>query len=146
MLHLWTWERLMIGGIGMTWEWFWNSMEYMGAIKSFNEGSKCCIGIERTEIEWFQVTDGLRQRCIISLWLFITYMDGVVKKVVNGSNKNWSGSRVSGEGRKWEANHLLFVGDKVLVTSSEDKMNEWAGGCEWVKVPAILCISRREYS
>ena len=31
--------------------------------------------------EWFKIESGLRQKCIMSPWLFNVYMDGVMKEV-----------------------------------------------------------------
>ena len=34
-------------------------------------------------IEWFHVSVGLRQGCVMSPWLFTVYMDGVVREANN---------------------------------------------------------------
>ena len=31
--------------------------------------------------EWFPINVGLRQSCVMSIWLFNIYMDGVVREV-----------------------------------------------------------------
>ena len=37
--------------------------------------------MRREEGEWFRVGVGLRQGCVMSPWLFIVFMDGVMKEV-----------------------------------------------------------------
>ena len=41
-------------------------------------GSKACVRVGNEVSEWFPVRVGLRQGCVMSLWLFNFYIDGVV--------------------------------------------------------------------
>ena len=56
------------------------------AVQSLYERSEACVRICRKESEWFEVSVGLRQGCVMSLWLFNLFMDGVMKEV---REKNW---------------------------------------------------------
>ena len=70
--------------------------------------------------EWLQVDVGLRQGCVMFPWLFIAYMNGVVREV---------SSRVLGKGMellsandgRFEIN-LLFANDTALMADSEEKL------------------------
>ena len=71
------------------------------------------------ESEWFHVRVDLRQGCVMSPWLFNMYMEGVVKELKRRVMERGVALRISGEGREWEGNELVFVDDTTLVTDSE---------------------------
>ena len=50
-------------------------------MKSLYVGSKACVRIGNEVSELFPVRVGLRQRCVMSPWLFNLYIDGVVSEV-----------------------------------------------------------------
>ena len=50
-------------------------------VQSLYEKSEACVKVCREEGEWFEVGVGLRQRCVMSLWLFSLLMDAVMKEV-----------------------------------------------------------------
>ena len=45
--------------------------------------SKSCGRVGNEVSEWFPVRVGLRQGCVMSLWLFNLYIDGGVVREVN---------------------------------------------------------------
>ena len=49
--------------------------------KSLYVGSKACVRVGNEVSEWFPVRVGLRQGCVMSLWLFNLDIDGVVREV-----------------------------------------------------------------
>lgn len=49
----------------------------LNAVKIFYRESKVYVRVERVLSEWFQITVGVRQGCVMSPWLFNVYMDGV---------------------------------------------------------------------
>ena len=67
-----TWNALRIYGIGG---------RLLKGVKSLYEESKACFRVENEVSEWFPVRMGLRQGCVMSLWLFNLYIDGVVREV-----------------------------------------------------------------
>ena len=74
--------------------------------------------------EWFSVGVGLRQGCVMSLWLFNLFIDGVVREV----NTNVLGrglGLVDERDHMWELNQLLFADDTVFVADSEEKLRQW---------------------
>ena len=69
--------------------------------------------------EWFLVTVGLKQGCVISPWLFNECMEGVVREVnvkvlVKGMEL------MSANGGRFEINQLLFADDTALVADSDE--------------------------
>ena len=50
-------------------------------MQSFYVASRACVRVGNVVSEWFPVTVGLRQGCVMSPWLFNVYMDGVVREV-----------------------------------------------------------------
>ena len=65
----------------------WNVLRLYGidgrllrGVRSLYVGSKACVRVGN-EGEWFPVRVGLRQGCVMSLWLFNLYIDGVVREV-----------------------------------------------------------------
>ena len=83
--------------------------------------------------EWFPVRVGLRQGCVMSLWLFSLYIDGVVREV-NARALGRGLKLVDGNDNEWELNQLLFVDDTVVVADSERKLcqlvTEFGRACE----------------
>ena len=66
----------------------WNVLRLYGiggrllrGVRSLYVGSKACVRVENEVSEWFPVRVGLRQRCVMSPWLFSLYIDGVVREV-----------------------------------------------------------------
>ena len=63
----------------------WNFLRLNGIggrllrVKSLYVGSKACVRVGNEASEWFPVSVGLRQGCVMSLWLFTMYIDGVVR-------------------------------------------------------------------
>ena len=55
----------------------------MSGIKSMYVDSSACVRI-KGESKQFKMDSGVRQGCIMSPWLFIVYMDGVMKEVGMG--------------------------------------------------------------
>ena len=51
----------------------------MEIFKSFYKNSKNWVSVRRGEAELFNVQVGLKQDCVMSLWLFIVHMDETIK-------------------------------------------------------------------
>ena len=69
----------------------WNVLRLYGiggrlllGVKSFYVGSKACVRVGNEVSEWFPVRVGLRQGCVMSLWLFNLYTDRAVNARVLG--------------------------------------------------------------
>ncbi len=65
------------------WLALWNVLQLYGvggkllsAMKSFYEEASTCVKISDETSEHFEIKVGLRQRCVMSPWLFNTYLHG----------------------------------------------------------------------
>ena len=63
------WNLLRLNGIGG---------RLLQGVNSLYVGSKACVRVGNKVSEWFPVRVGLRQGCVMLLWLFNLYTDGVV--------------------------------------------------------------------
>ena len=88
----------------------------LNGIKSFYEN--CRVRVRRELTDWFNVGVGLKQRCIMSPWLFNVLMDGVVR----GMEREGKGIRLRSGEREWEVSVLLFADNAVLVAESGEKL------------------------
>ena len=70
--------------------------------------------------EWFPVNVGLRQGCVMSPWLFIEYIDCVVREV-NARALAKGLELLSVNGGRFEINKLLFADETALVADSDEK-------------------------
>ena len=120
---LWIWKWSMIRSIGM-----WEMLRVYGvggillkAVQSFYIDSRACVRVGMDASEWFSVNVGFRQGCVMSLWLFNVYMDGVGREV----NARVLGKELylrSVNGGRFEIKQLLFADDTALVADSEEKL------------------------
>ena len=76
-------------------------------MKTLYVGSKACVWVRNEVSEWFPVTVGLRQGCVMLPWLFNLYIDGVVREV-NARVLGRGLKLVGGNDNEWELNQLLF--------------------------------------
>ena len=121
------WNVLILYGIGG---------RLLRGVKSLYVGSKACVRVGNEVSELFPVRVGLRQGCVMSLWLFNLYIDGVVREL---------NARVLGRGLKlvewkdngWELNQLLFADDTLVVADSERKL------CQLVTEFGRVCERRK---
>ena len=84
------------------------------AVQSFYVDSRVCVRVGNDVSEWFPV--GLRQGCVMSLWLFNVYMDVVVREVNVRVLEKWL-ELLSANGGRFEINQLLFADDTALVAA-----------------------------
>ena len=103
------------------------------AVQSFYVDSRAYVRVGNDVSEWFPVTVGLRQGCVMSPRLFNVYVDGVVREV-NVKVLGKGLELLSANGGRFEINQLLFADDTALVADSEEKlgrlMSEFVRGCE----------------
>ena len=118
----------------------WNVLRLYGiggrllqGVKSLYVGSKACVRVGNEVCGWFPVRVGLRQGCVMPLWLFNLYIDGVEREV-NARVLGRGLELVDGNDSEWELNQLLFADDTVVVADSERKlcqlMTEFGRVCE----------------
>ena len=105
-------------------------------VKSLYVGNKACVRVGNEVSEWFPVRVGLRQGCVMSLWLFNLYIDGVVREV-NARVLGRGLKLVNGNDNEWELNQLLVADDTVVVADSERKL------CQLVTEFGRVCERRK---
>ena len=59
----------------------------LNGIKSIYVNLLACVRVKWSESECFRVDSGMRQGCIISLWLFNVYINEVMKEMKMGMGK-----------------------------------------------------------
>ena len=100
-------------------------------------GSKACVRVGNEVSEWFPVRVGLRKGCVMLLWLFNLYTDGVVREV-NARLLGRGLKLEDGNDKEWEMNQLLFAYDTVVVADCEKKLcqlvTEFGRVCERMKL------------
>ena len=59
----------------------------LSGIKSTYVDSLACVRVKGGESERFRIDSGVGQSCIMSPWLFIVYMNGMMKEVKMGMGR-----------------------------------------------------------
>ena len=82
--------------------------------------SLASVRVKGGEGEFSKIAGGVRQVCIMSLWLLSVYMDAVMKEVKIGIGR--MGMRFIEEERGWRLLGLLYADNLVLWVESEDNL------------------------
>ncbi len=86
-------------------------------IKSFYENASASVRVNRELSKSFKVKVGVRQGCVMSPWLFNTYMDGCIREMkVSVCDL---GSRLNVRGVEQPLVAGLYADDTVLLAESE---------------------------
>ena len=99
------WRMLGIYGVGG---------KLLSAVKSFYVDSRACVRVGNKESDTFVVKVDLRHGCVMSLWLFNVYMDGVVREVNARVGERGLGLSEGDRGQNWIVNQVLFADNTVL--------------------------------
>ena len=94
-------------------------------IRSMYVNSLAYVRVKGGENKCFRTTSGVRQRCIMSPWLFNIYMETMMKEVKMGMGKR--GVRFQEEGREWRLPGLLYADNLVLCGESEGGLRAMVG-------------------
>ena len=73
----------------------------------------------------FRIDSGVRPGCILSPWLFIVYMNKVMKEMNMGMGRREV--RFLEEGREWRLPGLLYADDLFLCGESEEDLRATVG-------------------
>ena len=101
--------------------------QVLSGMKSMYVDSSACVRVKGGESERFRIESGVRQGCIMSLWLFNAYMDAVMKKVKMGVEMGRRGVRFLEDGREWKLPGLSYADDLVLCGESEEDPRAMVG-------------------
>ena len=119
----------------------------MTAIRSMYLGSQACVRASGKMSGWFPITQGVRQGCVMSPWLFNVFMDGIIREV----KENLQGGV---QLTTTNVQMLLFADDVVMVTEKKDDMQrnldemkkvmeKWGMKMHWGKTK-VMVVSRTE--
>ena len=119
----------------------------MTAIRSMYLGSQACVRASGKMSGWFHITQGVRQGCVMSPWLFNVFMDGIIREV----KENLQGGV---QLTTTNVQMLLFADDVVMVTEKKDDMQrnldemnkvmeKWGTKMHWGKTK-VMVVSRTE--
>ena len=134
----------------------WNVLEEYGvtgrllrAIRSLYEKSEACVRVkdELSRCNWFPISQGVRQGCVMSPWLFNVFMDKIVRE---GMENFVGGVKMS----TTEVSIVLFADDVMLLTEREEDMetnlrelkkamSNWGMKIHWGKTK-VMVVSRQE--
>lgn len=81
--------------------------ELLDAVRALYRNSLCAVRTKSGLTDWFNITSGVRQGCVLSPLLFIVYMDRITKE----ANPN-----------EYEINELLFAGDHCLIHDNQEDL------------------------
>ena len=85
------------------------------AIQSMYLGSQACVRTSGKASGWFPITQGVRQGCVMSPWLFNVFMDGIMRETME---KLQGGVQLT----TTNVQLILFADDIVMVTEKEEDM------------------------
>ena len=92
----------------------------LSGIKSMCDNSSACVRIKGGGSEQFRIDSGVRQGRIMSPFLFMVYMDGVMQEVKMGFRRG--GLNFMEDGREWRFPILLYADDLVLCGESKEDL------------------------
>ena len=102
----------------------------LNGIKNIHVNTIACVRVNGGESKCFRINSGVRQECIMPLWLFNVYMDAMMKEVKMEMEKERT--EISREGREWRLSCLFYADDLVLCGESEEDLRVMVGlffGC-----------------
>ena len=116
------------------------------AIRSLYKKSEGCVRVKDELSSWFPITQGVRQGCVMSPWLFNVFMDKIVRE---GMEKFVGGVKMS----TTEVGVVLFADDVMLLTERKEDMeanlrelkkamNNWGMKIHWGKTK-VMMVSRK---
>ena len=83
--------------------------ELLRAVQSLYICSQAAVRTREGETDWFEVKCGLRQGCVLSLLLFIIFMDNIMKQ----ANQEENGIE-----------ELMFADDVELIADDQSRLQE----------------------
>ncbi len=90
-------------------EGIWNWWKLINGVTSFSKAANTCVEVNGKLRESFRIHEGVRQGCVMSLWLFNLFMDGIVRDESNGE------AHLCIDETKWQQNTMLFVDNTLLI-------------------------------
>ena len=105
----------------INWELLWNKLHTYGiggkifqSLRALYNNVKCAVKVNHTQTDWFSVTSGLKQGCILSTLLFNLYINDlsdVLSKLTKGILVD-----------NTYINHLCYADDLALIAENENDL------------------------
>ncbi len=105
------WDTLRVYGVGG---------QMLEGIRSFYENASASVRVNGELSESFSVKVGVRQGCVMSLWLFNIYMDGCIRELKVGVRD--LGARLNVRGVEQPLVAGLYADNTVLLAKSEEML------------------------
>ncbi len=111
------------------WKGLWDTLRVYGVggqlleeIRSFCDNASASVQVNEELSESFSDEVGVRQGCVLSLWLFNIYMDGCMREIKVGGRDLGATLNVRGVEQPLVAG--LYVDDTVLLAESEGRLQK----------------------
>ena len=103
----------------------WNVLRQMGIpehlivlMRNLYLGQEANVKTEHGETEWFPISKGVRQGCILSPYLFNLYAEYIMRK--SGLDESPHGFKIGG----LNINNLRYADDTTLVAESKEELED----------------------
>ena len=117
----------------------------MRAIRSLYEGSEACVRVGGVLSGWFPISQGVRQGCVLSPWLFNVFIDRIMREV---KERLQGGVQLT----TTLVQMLLFADDIIVCTEKKEDMErnlaemrvvmeKWGMSMHWGKTK-VMMVSR----
>ena len=101
----------------------WKILKEMGILdhltcllRNLYAGQEATIKIGHGTTDWFQIGKGVRQRCILSPYLFDFYAENIMRNI--GLEEAQAGIKIAGR----NINNLRYADDTTLMAKSEEEL------------------------
>ena len=102
----------------------WKALLEMGVpthfvklISNLYDNQQACVRTEKGDSDWFNISQGVRQGCILSPTLFNLYAEYIMRRVL----ENWNGGLSIGG---YKLSNLRYADDTILVATSALELEE----------------------
>ena len=85
-------------------------------LRNLYAGQEATVRTGHGTTDWFQIRKGVRQGCILSLWLFNLYAEYITRNA--GLEETQSGIKIAGR----NINNLKYADDTTLMVESEEEL------------------------
>lgn len=103
------WDKLVKIGIS-------KNCYFLKAVQGLYKDIKCAVKVNESETDWFDVTTGLRQGCLLSPLLFNLYINDLVFSIKSSCNS----IPIGGE----NVSLLMYADDLVLLARNENDLKK----------------------
>ncbi|KAI8513394.1 hypothetical protein Bbelb_100330 [Branchiostoma belcheri] len=110
----------------------------VNSLQQLYRRQQAAVSVEDELTDWFQVTKGVRQGCLVSPICFNFYSEAVMRE--SAGELSWIGVNISGR----TVNNLRFADDIVLIATSPERLQELLDLVNTVSLQYRLEISTKK--